>query len=318
MIDDQDETVDEVEPVESRDRVNVHAFEEPFIEIGAVTHPGAVRARNEDQFAIIRRRRVGEVLASSLEEVRSHDEQDEAWMLVVADGLGGQVSGQIASATAVRAVLKLSGELSSWVMRPMGSLREDIEERIGLYCEAISREMHAKVKADPSLNGMATTMTTAYLFGRNVVVANVGDSRSYLIRDQELKQITKDHTLEQKMKESGLPNEVTHAYRNVVTRCFDTSGNPAQFDLFHFALKPGDRLLLCSDGLTDMVPDNDLLGIIQMADSTAEACRMMTATALRNGGKDNITLVLVHLKDFQFPGDQDLDDPNTSDSTIQP
>jgi protein phosphatase len=142
---------------------------------------------------------------------------------------------------------------------------------------------------------MATTLTTAYVYGSNATVCNLGDSRSYLIRNHELQQITRDHTLAEELRSHGMPTHVTHAYRNVVTRCFDTSGKPANFDLFHLDLRSDDRLLLCSDGLTNMVSDSELMQIIRVAESTEEACRMLAATALRNGGKDNITLILAHL-----------------------
>jgi protein phosphatase len=316
---DDDETLDEMESIELTDGIAVESFESSYVNIGGVTHRGAVRPRNEDQFAIIRRSRRSELLACSLEEedLVADREEQEAYMLVVADGLGGQVSGQIASATAVRAVLKFAAELSSWIMRPMGGLREDLEERIGLYRDAINREMQAQVEANPSLAGMATTMTSAYLFGEHAAVVNVGDSRSYLIRDDELRQITEDHTLAQQLRDSGLPAEFTHAYRNVLTRCFDTSGQPASFDLFMVKLKPNDRLLLCSDGLTDMVSDSELLQVIRMAESTSEACRMLAATALRNGGKDNITLVLAQLVDQALADDAEEEEQiDTLDSTL--
>jgi protein phosphatase len=102
----------------------------------------------------------------------------------------------------------------------------------------------------------------------------------------------------------------------VLTRCFDTSGKPASFDLFHLALRPGDRLLLCSDGLTDMVSDSNLLQIIRIAESTAEACRMLAATALRNGGRDNITLVLAHVTNLESVSESELAEKISLDSTL--
>ena len=316
---DDDDTLDEMNPLDFIPEIEVELFESSCINIGAVTHPGAVRPRNEDQYAIMRRSRRSELLACSLSEqdAMADREEEEAYLLVVADGLGGQVSGQIASATAVRAVLKFAAALSSWIMRPTGGIRQDIEERVAMYRDAINREMQAQVEANPKLAGMATTMTSAYVFGSHAAVVNVGDSRSYLIRDDELRQITEDHTLAKQLQDSGLPLEMTHAYRNVLTRCFDTSGQPATFDLFLLGLKPGDRLLLCSDGLTDMVSDSELLQIIQMADSTSEACRMLAATALRNGGKDNITTVLAQLVDVKVDSDiGEAEQIDTLDSTL--
>lgn len=318
---DDDDTLDLAEPIDNRQEasvseISVQHFQDDGLDIGAVTHRGVVRSNNEDQYAIIRRTRSSEVLASSLADDKIAKEKNDAWLLVVADGVGGQVSGQIASATAVRAVLKFTSELSSWIMRPLGGLREDLEERVALYCDAINREMQVQVEANPSLAGMATTMTSAYLFGSYAAVVNVGDSRSYLIRKNRLRQITSDHTLAQQLKDHGLPAAVTHAYRNVLTRCFDTSGKPASFDLYHFGLQHDDRLLLCSDGLSDMVSDADMLRIIQMAQSTTDACRMLAATALRNGGKDNVTLVLAHVTDPEAGPAAELEEHDTFGSTV--
>lgn len=317
---DDDDTLDEMNPLDFVPEIDVESFESSYLCVGAVTHPGLVRPRNEDQYAIIRRSRRSELLACSLSEqnLMADREEEEAYLLVVADGLGGQVSGQIASATAVRAVLKFASELSSWIMRPTGGIRQDLEERVGMYRDVINREMQAQAEANPNLAGMATTMTSAYLFGNHAAVVNVGDSRSYLIRDGELRQITEDHTLAKQLQDSGLPSELTHAYRNVLTRCLDTSGQPVSFDFFLLGLKPGDRLLLCSDGLTDMVSDSEMLQVIHMADSASEACRMLAATAIRNGGKDNVTTVLAQLVDVEQDSEdeEEADQIDTLDSTL--
>ena len=131
---DDDETLDELKPVEVHDEVLVQSFQEASLDIGAATHRGAVRARNEDQFAVVRRSRTSEVLACSLPDSELPRDRTDTWLLVVADGLGGQVSGQIASATAIRAVLKFASELSSWIMRPLGAF--EMISRSGLVCIA--------------------------------------------------------------------------------------------------------------------------------------------------------------------------------------
>ena len=287
-------------------------FESSYVTISALTHPGLVRGNNEDQYAVIRRSRDSEVLLKSftLGESEVADEKIEAYWLLVADGLGGQVSGEIASATAIRAVMQYASELSSWVMRPLGEIRAELESRLQCYGDAISRAMRERVQENPELSGMATTLTSVYLFGNQAAILNVGDSRSYLFRDRELQQLTEDHTLSQQLQRQGLPEKVADAYRNVVTRCFDTTDRETSFDLFMLTLEEGDQLLLCSDGLTDMVQDSEIQQIFSMGGDVSEDCCSLVNAALRNGGKDNVTAVLARLGDLGDCPDFDTTESN--------
>ena len=273
---------------------DVKFFACPYVTISSHTHPGAVRENNEDQYAVIRRVRQSEVLAKSfsLGESDLQDDNLEAYWLMVADGLGGQVSGEVASETAIRAVMQYASEISSWVMRPLGEIRADLEKRLQLYGDAISRAMRERVEERPELAGMATTLTSVYLFGNQAAVLNVGDSRTYLFRQRELKQLTEDHTLSRQLQRQGLPEKMADAYRNVVTRCFDTSGTETTFDLSLVHLEEGDQLLLCSDGLSDMVSDTELCQIFLRASGARSICSDLMNAALRNGGRDNITAVI--------------------------
>lgn len=290
----------------------VEHFESSYVTISALTHPGLVRDNNEDQYAVIRRSRHSEVLLKSfsLGESEVEDEKIEAYWLLVADGLGGQVSGEIASATAIRAVMQYASELSSWVMRPLGEIRAELEARLQCYGDAISRAMRERVQENPDLSGMATTLTSVYLFGNQAAILNVGDSRSYLFRDRELQQLTEDHTLSQQLQRQGLPEKVADAYRNVVTRCFDTTDRETSFDLFLLTLEQGDQLLLCSDGLTDMVQDSEIRQIFSMGKDVREDCCSLVNAALRNGGKDNVTAVLARLGDLGDCPDFDTTESN--------
>ena len=290
---------------------DVEHFECPYVEVSALTHQGAVRTNNEDQYAIIRRRRESEILAKSFSLGGSnwHEESIEAFWLMVADGLGGQVSGEIASATAINAVMKYASELSSWVMRPLGELRADLEKRLQLYGDAISRAMCEQVEESPELSGMATTLTSVYLFGDQAAILNVGDSRSYLFRENQLRQLTEDHTLSRQLQKQGIPEKMADAYRNVVTRCFDTSGRVTAFDLFLIKLEEGDQILLCSDGLSDMVSDHELLQVFRRDLGNRETCQALVTAALRNGGKDNVTSVVARIGELG-----DFSEFNTTES----
>lgn len=276
---------------------DVEQYESAYVELAALTHPGVIRRNNEDQYAIIRRSRQSEVLARSfsLGEQEIQEENVEAFWLMVADGLGGQVSGEIASETAIRAVMKYASELSSWVMRPLGELRSELETRLQLYGNAISQAMCRQVEENPELSGMATTLTSVYLFGNQAAILNVGDSRSYLYRNCELQQLTEDHTLSQQLQQQGLSERMADAYRNVVTRCFDTSGKSTSFDLFLVTLEQEDQLLLCSDGLSDMVQDAEICQLFRRDDPLPHTARNLVNTALRNGGQDNVTAVLARM-----------------------
>lgn len=264
------------------------------IEIGALTHCGRVRAKNEDQFVVVRRTRKGEVLASSLPtKDLGVAKKQYAWLLAVADGLGGQSSGEVASATAIRTIIEFASGVSSWIMGPAdGAQRADFVERVDMYAKAIQNQMKIRSAADPALAGMATTMTAAYIFDGMAIVVNVGDSRSYLIRSNAIFQITRDHTVAQEMHERGVPPNKTRPFRGMVTRSFGTDGADVSVDLFQVNIVAGDQLLLCTDGLTDMLSDKEVLALTDTGSSPKTTCEKLVRSALDHGGRDNVTIVL--------------------------
>lgn len=299
-LDDED-TVDDLLGISANDPVDVESVREEAVEISAVTHRGRVRKNNEDQFAVVRRTRSGVVLASSLPASELTHQDRTAWLLCVADGLGGEVSGEVASATAVKAMLDFASEMSSWIMQPSENLELDIEKRVALYAQAIKRDLRDKANEDAELDGMATTLTAAYIYGNSAVVVNVGDSRSYLVGSEGIRQITRDHTVAQDLLDAGVPAESTRAYGNVLTRCFGTDGEPVPVDVFHIKLSVNDRILLCSDGLSDLVADEDIAAVITQSKSTADACEGLVSAALLAGGRDNITVVLARMLESMHP-----------------
>ena len=292
---DEEDTVEEMPTAEIEDPVVAESFFEPVVEIGAITHRGRVRPHNEDQFAVVRRDRSSAVLASSIEQSAFRGGEESAWLLTVADGLGGHVSGEVASATAIRSIMNFACEMSSWIMRPGGEGQDEIDKRVTLYAQAIKRDLKAKADSDPGLSGMATTLTAAYIYGNRAMVVNVGDSRSYLLRENGIEQITRDHTVAQDLLDAGASRESIGSYRNVLTRCFGTDGEPVPVDVFHVTLAKNDRLLLCSDGLTDMVNDLAIRATVSSSECTKEACERLVKAALSAGGKDNVTVVLARM-----------------------
>lgn len=296
MAFDEQDTVDEGPIAEFADPVEVDLIEATDVEIAAATHRGNVRKNNEDQFAVVRRTRSGEVVATSLaEEALKPGRVQHSWLLAVADGVGGNVSGEVASATAIQAIVNLGPHLSSWVMQPSRELQEDHESRVELYAQAIQRELQHEAEADPGLRGMATTITAIYFYGSDAIVVNVGDSRCYLARENSIHQVTRDHTLARDLEDAGIPPSAIRRYQHVLTRCFNTRSESVTFDIFRLRLHPNDQLLLCSDGLSDMVTDDEMNQILVRDVPIKDSCEQLVTEALVNGGRDNITVVLARI-----------------------
>ena len=153
----------------------------------------------------------------------------------------------------------------------------------------------------PELHGMATTLTLAYFLRRELFVAHVGDSRCYLLRNNMLYRLTRDHTLVAEMVRRGMlkPEEAArHAYRHVVTNVVGGTDPGVQVEMHKLALEPGDRLLLCSDGLTEMTPEAEILDLL-LSDGRdlAAVCDRLVRRANEKGGKDNVTVVVAQFEE---------------------
>ena len=154
---------------------------------------------------------------------------------------------------------------------------------------------------EPALGQMGTTMSAAVSLGTRLVVGHVGDSRVYLFRQGELIQLTRDHTMVQTMVDLGAwPPEqaATHPQRHMLMRSFSAAGDTIQGDFQQALLVDGDQLMLCTDGLTDMVDTEVISSVLSRAASADEACQVLLAAALKNGGKDNVTIALAR---YRFP-----------------
>ncbi|MBE0499943.1 MAG: serine/threonine-protein phosphatase [Desulfuromonadales bacterium] len=207
-------------------------------------------------------------------------------LFAVADGVGGQPAGEIASWFALDQLLHYLLELLEPVSDPVQAFNSVIK-RSNL---AIMRAAVEK----PHWHGMATTLVAAWLRDQMLVIANVGDSRAYLVRDQKMVQLTEDHNLHNEQQRLGLnlSEQELAGLSNVVTRALGTDSSEPEGQIID--VQVGDRLLLCSDGLTSMVDDTIIQTVIQSTTSPQEGCRMLIDLANRNGGRDNITLILVY------------------------
>lgn len=259
---------------------------------GGASDIGNVRDNNEDHFAVIHRFRSQHMLLSNLPRENVPAFRDEAFVFVVTDGMGGAAAGELASRFVMEEAWDLSGQASSWVMRIHDISSQQLQERLDAYASRMHEKLIRLSKDDPKLDGMGTTWTSAYVVGWDAVLAHVGDSRAYLYRDGELKQLTRDHTLAQELEDRGVARENTERFRNVLTNSLGGKHSEAIADVQHLTLEHDDRLLLCTDGLSDQVDKNMVVQILKKADTPQSACDMLISAALKAGGKDNITAIV--------------------------
>lgn len=226
--------------------------------------------------------------------VREHNEDSGfvgPYVALVADGVGGAAAGEIASATAAYVVSATA--LARFGEAPETIVREAVA--------AARTGLRRGVLEEDSRTGMATTLSVLVCDGRRVLLGHLGDSRAYLFRDGTLHQVSRDHTYVQGLVDEGRlsRDEVPfHPWRNVVLRSLDGSpgAEPAEADLVDVDARPGDRLLLCSDGLTDLVAEDRIAAVLQLQDPLS-AAGVLAQSALCAGGRDNVTCVVLDLVD---------------------
>jgi protein phosphatase len=244
------------------------------------TDCGIVRKNNEDSFVII-----GE---------STGDDTDTSPMLcAVADGMGGKDCGEVASSIAVDILQNEFYQLKNQTGDPL-VWKEWLQKTILKAQQAISKK-----SKDLKIKGtIGTTLVAAVIAGEKAVVANVGDSRAYLLRNDDLQQITKDHSLVSLLVEKELiePSEIyTHPRRNEIMRFLGQSAE-LEVDIFETDLVEGDILMFCTDGLWEMVRDPKMKDILKGGSSLSETCAKLIDAANNAGGKDNITVVIVKVE----------------------
>jgi serine/threonine protein phosphatase PrpC len=215
-------------------------------------------------------------------------------VLAVADGMGGHAAGEVASAVAIAALAHLDEDA------PGGDLL-DLLQRSAVSANDHLRDM---VAGDPALDGMGTTLTAFLFAGSRIGVLHVGDSRAYLLRDGELSQITHDHTLVQTLVDEGRISEEeasSHPQRSLITRALD-GREGIEPDLSVREVRPGDRYLLCTDGLTGPVGRLETLQEALAIPDPQESCDRLVQLALRGGGPDNVTVVVADVVEARGGG----------------
>jgi protein phosphatase len=264
------------------------------------TDPGRVRGGNEDQFLIACLAKALQARQCSIPQPEVQYSSPQGHLFLVADGVGGHAAGEKASAIAVNTVESYVLDTLRWC----ASLRSDGGNTLLADFQRALTEADAalfqEVRERPELRGMGTTLTLAYQLHRDLFIAHVGDSRCYLLRSGLLHRLTRDHTLVEELVQSGAlrPEEAAvHQLRHVITNVVGGSDKGVRVEMRKVSLEDGDVLLLCSDGLSEMVPDAEILNILTAEPEPKRACDWLVDRANQNGGKDNITVVVARFEE---------------------
>ncbi len=239
------------------------------MKIGASSDVGLKRETNQDNYLIL---------------------DDKITLGIVADGMGGHNGGEIASKMAVEII---SNKLLEGQFKNESEISKAIKESI----ESANTNIYLESVKNEKLKGMGTTVTLAYIIGDKLYIGHVGDSRAYIIRDNEMNQITWDHSYVNELIKSGSitrEEAKNHPKKNVITRAVGTS-SILEVDLYWENIGKDDIILLCSDGLTNMVEEEDILSVFKNNYSMENSCNILINMANNRGGKDNITIVAMKM-----------------------
>lgn len=246
------------------------------VDIGARSDTGRKPNHNEDSYGIVR----------------------ELGLFVVSDGVGGQAKGEVASAMAVEAVTIHCSQPDSAVARDLSPSLSRRTHHLANAVRWANRKIRTAASRDSAYAGMGATVVAAWLNGKQLSVVHVGDSRAYLFRAGSLKQLTNDHSLAAERARRGFTTTQeaeTSTLQNVLLRALGTD-DKIHLDADEVALKHGDIVLLCTDGLTHMVTDAELSGVLATCESAQITADRLVQLANGHGGKDNITVVVLRIE----------------------
>ena len=245
-----------------------------IFEYFAQTDPGLVRDNNEDAIVV--------------------DEDNQ--LLVLADGMGGYNAGEVASAMATTFI---KTELGRWMAEGGNEASgRELKRAMEICIDNANRSILNAGNVNPTYAGMGSTMVMGLSIGSRVMVGHVGDSRCYRLRGETLQQVTRDHSLLQEQIDAGLltPEQAQFAtHKNLVTRALGVE-DTVLLEVNEYRVEDGDTYLFCSDGLSDMVPDDRLAAILLGEGSLEERCSALIDAANDQGGRDNISVILAHAR----------------------
>jgi len=267
---------------------------------------GKVREVNEDQFLIADLNKSLLIHQTSL----NHEDHSRLFgasqgqLFLVADGMGGHAAGKRASTIAVNSLAESVLNTLSWSLGLGGNQETILEQELQAAMERCQRQIEACASATAETHGMGTTLTMAYLLWPRLYVVHAGDSRCYLLRDNQLGQITTDQTMAQKLVEQGAlqPAEAQQSrWSHVLWSCLGGGNEWLRTEIYKCTLTYGDTLLLCTDGLTSCIGDQQIRTLLSGTERAQDCCRQLIHAANEAGGPDNITVVVVRLAHTQQP-----------------
>jgi len=269
------------------------------VDVGALSHQGHVRENNEDSYLVMRFGRTLENLLTNLrEDCVEQSYLMNGYAMLVADGMGGMAAGEVASRLALSKLIELIVDTSDWTLALQR--QQDVTtvlERMTQRFLQIDDSLRKEADGDHTLQGMGTTLTVAGALGSDLIIGHVGDSRAYLLRADSFEQLTTDHTLAQALIDAGVANRddpASRSMRHVLTAAVGSLGEQVKPQVQRFTLRIGDQLLLCTDGLTEVVEDAIIAQVLREAKTAQIACQSLVDLALAGGGTDNVTVVLAH------------------------
>lgn len=270
------------------------------VDFGALSHVGTVRTNNEDHYQVLRLSRSMRILGSNLPPGQVPPAYDEVgYSMAVADGMGGVAAGEVASMLAITFGTRITLHRPKWTLKMDEEETRELLFRAQRLVRQIQEAMSQEADANPALARMGTTLTVSYSLGDDLYVFHVGDSRAYLFRDGELRQLTHDHTVAQAMADAGqIPQEevATHRKRHVLVNVLSVEAHDVFVEMTQVKLEDGDRVLLCSDGLTEMVKDAEITAVLAQIDDSKAAAQALVERALAHGGRDNVTVLLARYR----------------------
>ena len=242
-----------------------------MVEVFGLSDVGCIRELNEDCYCIC-----------------GFGDNSERGFCILADGMGGHNAGEVASQNAVKLIAEEMNRL-------LESDEKEIPGQLSRAVSAANTGVYTMASENPIHRGMGTTVVTAFIDDGTAYVANVGDSRAYAVRDDEIVQITTDHSVVSELVMRGTITKEEarlHPQKNIITRAVGTDKS-VRTDIFEYNYSPGDVMIICSDGLSTMLDDNRILEIIKSKKTSEDTVNSLIAAAKDEGGLDNITVICI-------------------------
>jgi protein phosphatase len=283
--------------VVSQSTVTTKIDREPFLAVEAfgLTDPGKVRPNNEDNFLIAELTKALRVRQTSLPQEKMQYSPDRGHLFLVADGMGGHQAGERASALAVQTVEEFMLHPFKWFFELQGPDGDSVVSEFQTALREADTRLMQEAARHPELRGMGTTLTMAFCLKTTLFIVHAGDSRGYLFRHGQLQRLTQDHTLVAELTRKGVlsaEEAARHQYRHVIVNVVGGNEAGVRVDVHKVEIEPQDTLLLCTDGLTEMVPQERIAALLAENPEPAVACAQLVAEANTRGGRDNVTVVV--------------------------